>query len=411
MNLDQIISMTAMPAVEVVPHNLTGDDVERASQILLEGAIFYDQEPDCDFQYSKEELQTAISRWSEYTNEQAYSNLYGSVDLDGIDALKSSIQNYTELLEYASEDNPHQVCDWHFKPENYYFSERPYNNDIIQATATVDGIDYVFNAVSRVKQDFIINSITLGIGRTSFDRRILQAQLCRTGQPSQEELDFSFQSARKILDQLDLGTWAVDEPVVEVNYYGEIPEYSIRINAAPVLEGVKAMSGQRNPVLTGSDTYSSNYYLTTAFFRFSPGGILLSFGMDSPIEIKSVINPNVFMLELDELINIAKNHLRHADVYAGYGVPAGSIESYEQSSGEQIVGKVTIDEIGFGLVRTRVANSDENYYYIPSIAFYGTADYYGAESGTFYMGSGEPFGNRRQALIWLNAVDGSIIQQ
>ena len=53
--------------------------------------------------------------------------------------------------------------------------------------------------------------------------------------------------------------------------------------------------------------------------------------------------------------------------------------------------------------------ANENYYYIPAIALYGTADYYGVESGTFYIGSGEPFGERQQALVWINAIDGSII--
>lgn len=410
LSLNQTISTAAMPALEVVPHILTSDDVERVAQILLEGAIFYDQEPDSNPQYSKEELQRAINSWSQYANQEAYSDLYGSVDTDGVDALRARIQNRTELLEYASEDNPHRICDWSFKPENYYFSERPYNNDIIQAIATVNGIDYVLNAVSRVKKDFIINGITLGAGVTSIDRRILQAQMCRTDEPSQEQIDISMQKAQKMLDQMYLGNWTVAEPVVEVEYYGEIPEYSILVNATPVLEGAQVLYGQRNPVLTGDDVYSSNYYLTTAFFRFSPGGTLLSFGIDSPIEIKSVVNTNVSMLPLADLLNIAKKHLSQADVYSGYGIPMGIIETYEQSSGEKIVCKVTLDQLGFGLARTKSVNTDENYYYIPAIVFYGTADYYGAESGTFYMGSGEPFGSRHNSLVWINAIDGSIMK-
>lgn len=72
-----------------------------------------------------------------------------------------------------------------------------------------------------------------------------------------------------------------DEPEIEVQYYGEIPEYSIRINARPVLEGITVLSGQKNPALTSSDTFSSEYYLTNAFFQFSPEGTLMSFGIDS----------------------------------------------------------------------------------------------------------------------------------
>lgn len=407
MCIDQTISITEMPVVEVVPHNLTGEDVNHVAQTLLKDAVFYEQEPDSSPQYSKEELQEAISCWSQYTNDDAYSILYGRVNEDDIDALKYNIQIYTELLESASEDNPHKICDWVFKPENYYFSEYPYSNDIIQATAMVDGIEYVLNAVTRVKQDFLLNSITLGIGKTSIDRRILQAQMCRTDKPSQAQLELCSERAQEILNQINLGTWFADEPEIEVQYYGEIPEYSIRINARPVLEGITVLSGQKNPALTSSDTFSSEYYLTNAFFQFSPEGTLMSFGIDSPIEINTVINSDVYMLGLDELVNIAKNHISNADVYAGYGVPSGIIETYEQSFGEKIKCEVTIDSMGFGLARMKTAN--ENYYYIPAIAHYGTADYYGVESGTFYIGSGEPFGERQQALVWINAIDGSII--
>lgn len=409
MRIEKTVSTSAMPAVEVIPHNLTGEDVRQVAQALLGNAVFYEQEPDVSPKYSKGELQTAINRWSQYANESAYSILYGSVDTDDIDALKYSVQTYTELLENASEENPHQICDWVFKPENYYFSENPYNNDIIQAHATVDGIEYVLNAVTRVKQDFILNSITLGVGKTSFDRRVMQAQMCRTDKPSQAQMDLACQLAQKMLEQMNLGSWTLDEPEIEVEYYGEIPEYSIRIDATPMLEGASALSGQKNPALTDSDTFSSEYYLTNAFFQFSPEGILLSFGIDSPIEISTIINPNVYILGLDELLNIAKNHLRLADVYAGYGVPSGIIETYAQSFGEKIKCKVAIDSMEFGLARMKVADSDANYYYIPAIALYGTADYYGEESGTFYMGSGEPFGERQQALVWINAVDGTII--
>ncbi len=88
MCIDQTISITEMPVVEVVPHNLTGEDVNHVAQTLLKDAVFYEQEPDSSPQYSKEELQEAISCWSQYTNDDAYSILYGRVNEDDIDALK-----------------------------------------------------------------------------------------------------------------------------------------------------------------------------------------------------------------------------------------------------------------------------------------------------------------------------------
>ena len=402
-----------MPVVEVVPHSLTEIEVENVAKVLLPNAVFFEQETDNNLKFSKAEIQDVINRWSEYANQEAYSQLVGIDEVDWsdeINALKSKIQKYSELLEKASEQNPHTVCEWTFKPENHYYSNRPYNNDIIQATTSLDGIDYVFNAVRRVKSDFIINGVTLSIGTNSFDRLIYRALMCRTEKPTSLQLNTAEQKAQRMLDQMNLGEWKVQNAVVEIEYCGEIPEYSILVNADLILEGISTLDGQRNPSLISEDTYSSNYYLTSAFFRFSPNGDLMYFGMDSPIDVDGVINDNVKTLPMEDLLGIAQDHLKLSDVYTNFGVPYGSVEECEEYSGEKLFGDVIISEVRYGLARIKIRNKDKNYYYVPAIALYGTVDYFGIQSGDFYIGSGQPYGDRVQAFVWVNAVDGSIIE-
>lgn len=49
--------------------------------------------------------------------------------------------------------------------------------------------------------------------------------------------------------------------------------------------------------------------------------------------------------------------------------------------------------------------TDYTYYYVPALVLYGAADYYGQYSGTYF----EQWSVDNQDLVWINAVDGSII--
>lgn len=62
----------------------------------------------------------------------------------------------------------------------------------------------------------------------------------------------------------------------------------------------------------------------------------------------------------------------------------------------------------YGLTRVKVPDSDDKYYYVPSLALYGTVEYYGEQSGTVYSSGGEE--DQLINLVCLNAIDGSIIE-
>ena len=63
-----------------------------------------------------------------------------------------------------------------------------------------------------------------------------------------------------------------------------------------------------------------------------------------------------------------------------------------------------IDKICYGLLREKVPDSDDSFYYLPGIILYGSVENVGVESNQLYYQSTEPF-----PIIALNAVDGSVV--
>lgn len=422
MCIDEAIDVRPMPIVEVIPHYLTGDDSHRIAQAIFGNVIFYEREPSESPQYSKDELREKIQRLSQYASQEALEKLYG-VDYDmseEVEHIKSLIDTYTKQLESAPDENPHIVCDWILK------KERNYNNtsmetagrnvseesDVIYSSLVKDGVEYIFTATTRNKDDYKVNTIhvglTSGVGPVSIDQAIYRSMLCRTDEPTEDQISSNYEKAQLMLTQMGLGEWQVAESSVQTVYYGDIPEYSVIINATPVINNIPVLYGQQLESLTSDSTYVSNYPMTFASFEFSADGKLITFLLRSPITIKNVVNENVATIPITDLLEKAKIQLSLCDSYASLGVPSELIRNYEYAYNEPLVGKVEINKIDFGLARIKVPNLEDSYYYVPSLVVKGDTDYYGKNSGNFYVGSSD-LNNQFQSLIWLNAVDGSIL--
>lgn len=422
LNIEESISVTQMPVVEVVPHFLTGEDAKRVARELFGDAAFYERQPSASQEYSKSQLQEKIDLYSQYAGQDAMDQLHGTKDADWseeINLLKMEIAKFTEQLESAPEENPHTPCDWTMKKERYYNNTKDEtagrdvseDSDVIYATVKVGDIEYIFAATTRNKEDYKVNTIqvglTSGIGPVHIDQAIYRSMLCRTEKPTEEQISAAKSRAQEMLDQMGLGAWIVERASAQATYCGDTPEYSILVNATPVINDVSALYGQFGGSLVSSDVFASNYPMSMASFEFTADGTLISFLLRSPFDM-NVINDNVATVSMEELIEKAKSHLALSDAKASYGVPNGFVESYERKYDEKLICKIEISELDYGIARINVANSDDSYYYVPAIVFKGSADYYGQDTGTLYMSSGD-YGERVQSLLWLNAVDGSII--
>ena len=408
-DIDKTLTAAAMPVVEVDPHYITEDDAQRVAHVLFGNADFYEAEPKFAPVYSQSEILVKINRWSEFTNKESVNQLFGYYEENIVDVVKSFIDEYNEKYAYAPSTYERRLCEWKYKKATYYYegSEKAQtmnlsdDNDLIQATVKVGDVRFLYKAEIRNKDDYKVSLISAhlydGVGPYMIDPLIYQAQLCRTDKPTDEQIHEVQTKAEMMLESMELGEWKIDQCYLQTTYYGDVPEYVICINAVPVFNGVPAIRQEQPYNLTGKDTYAPNYKLTDVSFRFAGDGQLVDFVLYSPVNIVSTINENTAVMELEALIEKAKNYFMHTDYYQYDNM----VIDY---ASEAIGCNVNITEVDYMLSRIRVPETDANYYYVPTVRFQGTVELYGKETGNVYYYTELP-----RDLVTLNAVDGSII--
>lgn len=408
-NIKQPAKSNAMPVVEIVPHYLTPEEAQRVASILFENAEFYEADPLLAPQYTKGEIQDSIQRWSNFTNSEAISRLLGQNDEFTVERIKAKIEELNTLYESAPDDNIRIPCQWKFKKDSVYtYSSQEAasldtssDNDAIMATCKVNGIGYRYEAVTRNKADYKLNMISayfdVGKSPMSIDENIYRADLTRTAPPTEEQIAAVKSKTMDMLQRMDLGEWTIDR--CRIRALGEtVMEYVICIDAVPIINSIAAVHQPQLTGLTSSGAYSSNYYMTEVNFEFSANGDLIKFTMYSPIDIKQVVNTNVNTISMDSLLEKAKQHLILSDS-SQYG-----LQDMYGILKEDMDTSVDISKISYGLLREKVPNTDDSYYYLPGIVLYGTVENVGSESNQLYYHSEEPY-----PIIALNAVDGTVI--
>lgn len=424
-NIHEELDAPKNSVVEVAPHFLTGEDARRVADILLPDAEWYEGVK--GGVYTKEQIQEKVNRWTKYASSDALAELYGNSDApeelaDRLDTVQSAIQRYTERYESAPSGSP-EACGWTFQKDCLYYSipeseltEQDFAqaNDQIRAIAKVGEREYTFSVSTRNKSDFKLNSIYLymeeGTSPKGIDGRIYSALLCRTKAPTEDDVAAVAAKAQKMLDDMDLGQWQIDTSFVQTTYYGDAPEYTINLTAVPVFNGVAAIPVPQITNLKSQQSYASNYYMSEVTFQFSGNGDLMGFHMQSPTDPVEVLSENASVKDMDELMELAKDHLTLSD-YNEYGYHPDLIKSAEEEEGGKLVCNVDISQMEYGMLRVKVPNTDESYYYVPGMILYGSVDYVGSKTGKIYYSSGASYGSSRiSPLVAINAVDGSNIE-
>lgn len=347
--------------------------------------------------------------------------LYGRQQDNVEDLVKSFIKEYTIKCETASDKSPKHEAEWQFRKASYYdrtedkinAADLVLDNDEIAVELLSNGMPYRLVAFTRNKSDFKLNYISAymydGISPNMIDERIFKSKLCRTSAPSDQQISEAKQTASSMLEEMGLGEWYIDNAQVETKYYGDIPEYSIRITATPVFNTANVIRQPQLSNLKRDDVFASNYYLTDAEFIFSPNGQLIRFEMYSPVDVEKVIVDNVKTLEMLEQFECAKNILALSE-YRDYLLSQDLIEELEKTNKESLICKVEISDFEYGLTRIKAPNEDDIYYYIPGILLKGSIDYLGKDSHNIYASTGLELGpDRTLSLITLNSIDGTII--
>lgn len=410
-NADENVTFENMSVIEVAPHLASTADAIRIANVLFGGTQGYEGKPLLEQSYSKSEINDCIARWSPYTSSEGIKSLYGVDDDFVVDIVKQKIEYLTEIYDNAPALDASEPCKWEFKKEAYYNysgeeaveAESELDNDMIMATFELNGARYDYNVAIRDKSDYKLSDISAYFHTAgspmSIDAAIYQANFCRTPKPSDEEVSTVRNKAEEMLSEMELGEWYVSDCTVE-NRIPEIGEYVINVTAYPVLNGVNTLPVQQLTNLKSQANYASNYYMSITNFEFSANGDLISFHMSSPIDTTQVIDGNTSVLDARELIVRAQEHLTLSDAasYLPFEIDA--------KAAKNIACVVSIDDIQYGLSRVKVPNTDNIYYYVPSMMMMGNVVVQSKDGQkTFYATESA------QPLVRINAIDGTIIEK
>lgn len=389
-----------LPVVEVAPHPLTVEDAQRIAEVLFPEGVFYEDDP--ERQLSSHEIQENISYWSKYLDREMISDLYGSNSEEFIQSIQEIVHRYLDynlkLMESAPDNDNKLLCTWSFTPEKY--AEKGTNT--LSAIADTGIAEYKFIVSSRDEDDYKINNIFAYLNEdnspNSMSAMVKRYELCKSAAPTDEEINNAVETVQRMLDNMGIGEWQVDEWGYSPLGRGTQEAYVIHVNAVPVFEGVQAIRQPQLDNLKSTEVYASNYYYTDASFELSPGGVLLSCTISSPVDVIDVVNCQVQTLSTENLLEKAKSHLSLFDYH-----------NFSPELGEYtFLCKVTINELDYGLTRVKVPNTDASYYYVPALTLRGRFQSYEEQSGEIWIDSLEKDGSS-QTLLVLNAVDGSII--
>lgn len=351
-DIDEEIYSGAMPVIEVVPSTITSEDMERVAKALLGDVEFYDGGP---------------------------------------------------------EENQFIPCNWTLKPDSYYNESGASGDEWLLANAKIDDMYGKFMVIVRDQEDYKLNRFNFQLGAVSLntflDRQIYWANLCHTAEPTKEQIEAVQHKVMDMLKKMDLGDWHIAETEVIVFETGGEPEYLLQIKVVPELNGIPAIYGQRN--IPQSDDGTGAYALTQATFLMSPNGDLIDMELDSPIDLKSVVNESVATLSVDQLTERMEQQLSLCDAEAfsmgTWGISAEQLAEEAKEHGEALEVHVNITQMEYGLGRVMAKDTTDSYYYVPVMLLRGTVNIIGAESGEVYISGYE------KPLLCINAVEGSTI--
>ena len=416
-DIDEEIYGELIPSLEVKPHFLTEADIKRVAYTLFPEGEFYEGKSDFEMNFSKDEIQEKIDRWSHYTSEEALRELieYRPNQPDYLQGISVNVQNfvdkYSGMLASASSKNPHELCDWTFKKSSYYAltkeefatKDTSNDNDNIEADIKVGDVRYHFSASIRDGDDFLISNIGVypydGIGPDMIDERIFRAWLCKTDKPTDEQIVAVKTKAETMLAQMQLGEWLVDECYVETEKINEYTYYSIHVNAVPVLNGTPALRKGQLANLRSDLPGAARLYYTDVQFEFSANGDLILFRMRSPLDVIGEATTAVSNLDIEEQFAIAEEDLSQKDFFE-YSM---GLEGTFDPQGDPIGCIANITGLEYNLTRINGENPLESYYYVPGIKLTGSVKYYNLKTGEVYL--------ERQNVIFaiIDAADGTVV--
>ena len=343
---------------------------------------------------------------SQLATPEAMADLYGPVEYEGqyeeeVNLLKTYIQMYTVMLETAPEENPRDLCDWTFRDASLYV-EPSYGDRVIQAVTQVEDLEYYVYCTVYDKADYHQNRlyVQLGNNRDYQNYFRLLAKVARTEEPTQAQVETTKEKAQQLLDEMGKGTWRVLDASIDTDNRGSQPLYQIVVKAVPEFLGIPVSGNQ--PMVNLNDAEGPGYLNSMAVLSFAADGTLIYLDMCCPVKTSQVINEAAATLPMAELLEKAQEQLslRGLEETRDYFILSNLYDG-------TVTCQVELTDVEFSFQRTQVPNKDFTYYYTPSLSFSGTTRYYDQATGALVEDFVEP--DKVTTLLWLNAVDGTVL--
>lgn len=402
LNLTAPIVQTALPVVQVRPMEITPELAKQTAQAVLgDDTEFYKysgQHTKAELEQIILDLRQDIADWDGLVEQCG-----GKEDEAALlqEMLEDDLASAESLYDQAPETLERTLCDWQFHSSDYYSDDLyGYNSSYqsIKASATVNGIPFVFNASNREDNDLRDHSISI-----SEDSELTDTSTLTTGASGSAATQALQEKAVELANAMGLGQWRV---LTESE--NAVAGYSDTVILTRLYDGVP---------ITWHDSPSESETAYGPFYQYEQLRIafrdnaLVDFLYQGALEKVSTVNENIQTLPFADILAAAKAQMRlrgTTNPVTGETVSAAEDGSYE---------KIVVDSVELGLTRVLVKDNSTDYYLVPTYTFYGTSTSYNADGTamdfSFYdevSGQTITFPNESMVeLAVINAVDGSAV--
>ncbi len=376
----------ALPVVKVEPHEITVEEVKRWTEVLFEGKKAYEPKREL----SKREIEKKILEYKKLAGDhEALLKEYGSEeDVQAmVDFYEEEIRNYEKMYQKAPEEVEQILCDWKFKPYDYYmedaglwegneeFESLKKTKELRALTEELHGQTACVSAVNRNEKDYYMHSLGFYYTEEAFLRELPDKKI------SMEE---AIAIAEDLIRQLGIGDWTLQEKAHEFTETDSIQ----KLTYSPEYQNVPLFAWDEMEIdLKSEDLYAANYYYTRLEIDIR-NGVVESVMLTSPLDTIKVENENVNTLPFEEVYQKFKNHVQTK--YTKSSFFEGEVPN------EDMAMELQIYKIEQGLFRIKEKGTDGEFLIVPAWRFQGKVKI-----------DGELW--NEQVFGVINAIDGSTI--
>ena len=396
--------------IKVKPHMLRSEECKKFAELLFgDSANFY--ETDYAAFMTRVATEEEIQKLERLSLDDVITDIYGAGELGTVKrAILETIEVLRNTMRTETRDNTRKNCNWEFQPESYYLSNLPDapkddGNRVIMAYVENDATSYKLWITSRDEADYRIQAVDVYLSSeysSPYDIETLHMlrRLCGNRRPSDTEVEAAVEKAISIVKAAGFGDWVVVDSRVEVYKYwrnNEKPLYVVNVTAVPCYDGVNLLHLEQLEVIKGSGVLS-DYYYSELMISLSPSGELVEVSLTSPLDIVSVAEAKVDVIDSQQSMDSLSAYLDK------WGAAILQNEGFREEDGYTV--HAIIDDVKWGYARVNTKDQSGDFLLVPALQFHG--DYAIMRGDKLIYSYRDLFGSDYEFAL-INLTDGSII--